>query len=268
MVHVEQVVVRYPRFTLGPVSLTLHAGERVALVGRNGTGKSTLLALMAGHRRADSGTVRLAWDTPPPDARSAAARFAPFRLPADPRKETEDDAALRLGLRRQVAYVGAALQALPWHTVRQHFALLSRIHERWNTSRAMDLAQALRLDLDATTGTLSRGNLVKLNLCAGWGQEAIVLLLDEPTAGLDPVARDDLLTELQRFVEAHALASVVYATHLLDELPQVAPHRLFVLGDGTLREYGPKETDGYAARTVTHLMSGSGPDRLPRPEMP
>ncbi|WP_396207431.1 ATP-binding cassette domain-containing protein, partial [Gemmatimonas sp.] len=162
MLVVDQLAARYPRFTLGPISLVLHEGERVALLGRNGAGKSTLLSLMAGQRHAMQGAVRFA--------------------------NADDQLEDRLQLRRDVAYVGAALQAMPWYTVRRHFDFLAHMHPRWNTARAMDLARTLRLDLDAVTGTLSRGNLVKVNLCTAWGQEASVLLLDEPTAGLDPVA--------------------------------------------------------------------------------
>ena len=241
MLTAEQVTIRYPRFTLGPLSVALRPGERVALLGRNGAGKSTLLAVMAGQRHADAGTVRLTTESMPTTDRES-----------------------RLELRRHVAYVGAGMQALPWHRVRQHFEFLQRVHDRWNAARAMDLARALRLDLEAVAGTLSRGNLVKLNLCAAWGQEASVLLLDEPTAGLDPVARTDLLQELQRFIEAHPTGSVVYATHLLDELRPLDPARILVLSDGTMREFDPAETHGFDVDRLTTLMSSERrPTRLP-----
>jgi ABC-2 type transport system ATP-binding protein len=233
MLVVDQLAARYPRFTLGPISLVLHEGERVALLGRNGAGKSTLLSLMAGQRHAMQGAVRFA--------------------------NADDQLEDRLQLRRDVAYVGAALQAMPWYTVRRHFDFLAHMHPRWNTARAMDLARTLRLDLDAVTGTLSRGNLVKVNLCMAWGQEASVLLLDEPTAGLDPVARADLLHELQLFIDAHPKAAVVYATHLLDELRTINPTRLLVLRDGSLSEFDKAETRGFDVELLTTLMTGLRP---------
>jgi ABC-2 type transport system ATP-binding protein len=248
MLIVDEIVVRYPRFTLGPVSLQLQASERVALLGRNGAGKSTLLALMAGQRHADAGHVL--WRPALPASEGQV------------RREADE----RLQLRQSVAYVGAALQALPWYTVRQHFDFLQRIHERWNTARAMDLARALRLDLDAATGTLSRGNLVKLNLCAGWAQEASVLLLDEPTAGLDPVARVDMLRELELFLEQQVGTAVVYATHLLDELKAFAPQRLLVLSDGAMREYTRSDSNDFDVATMTDLMMRAG--RHLRAEVP
>lgn len=231
MLVVDQLVAGYPRFTLGPLSLTLSAGERVALLGRNGAGKSTLLSLMAGQRQATTGTVRF----------------------ADP--DTLLD--VRLQLRRDVAYVGATLQALPWYTVRRHFDFLASVHSRWNAARAMDLARTLRLDLDAVTGTLSRGNLVKVNLCAAWGQEATVLLLDEPTAGLDPVARTDLLHELRLFLAVHPNAAVVYATHLLDELRSINPDRLLVLHNGALQEFDRADTRAFDVDVLTAIMTGA-----------
>lgn len=240
MLIVDEIVVRYPRFTLGPVSLQLQAGERVTLLGRNGAGKSTLLALMAGQRHADAGQVS----------------WRPASSVSDVHARHESDE--RLLLRQSVAYVGAALQALPWYKVRQHFDFLQRIHERWNSARAMDLARALRLDLDAATGTLSRGNLVKLNLCAGWAQEASVLLLDEPTAGLDPVARVDMLRELELFLEQQVNTTVVYATHLLDELKAFAPERLLVLSDGAMREYSRSDSNDFDVTTMTELMMRAG----------
>ncbi len=230
MLVVDQLVAGYPRFTLGPLSVTLSAGERVALLGRNGAGKSTLLSLMAGQREATTGTVRF----------------------ANPDTRLEE----RLQIRREVAYVGATLQALPWYTVRQHFDFLASMHPRWNAARAVDLARTLRLDLEAVTGTLSRGNVVKVHLCAAWGQEATVLLLDEPTAGLDPVARTDLLHELQRFLEMHPAAAVVYATHLLDELRSINPDRLLVLHDGALKEVDRAETRAFDVDVLTTIMTG------------
>jgi ABC-2 type transport system ATP-binding protein len=193
-----------------------------------------MLALLAGQRHATHGTVAL---TAPPE----------------PSEEPRD---MRLRLRRDVAYVGATLQALPWYTVRRHFAFLSQVHPRWNTARATELARTLRLDLDATTGTLSRGNLVKVNLCTAWGQEARVLLLDEPTAGLDPVARADMLCELERFIEAHPAAAVVYATHLLDELHTIEPDRVLVLRDGMLQQFASRETHQFDPQVLTGLMTG------------
>jgi ABC-2 type transport system ATP-binding protein len=235
MLVVDRVVAEYPRFTLGPVTLSLHPGDRIALLGRNGTGKSTLLSLMAGLRAPTHGTVRA--------------------VPSG------DDH--RLTLRREVAYVGADLQALPWHTVHEHFRFMSEMYPGWQDDRALALARDLALDVGATTGTLSRGNVVKLNLATAWGRQPAVLLLDEPTAGLDPLARADLLAELRRTLLAFPQSIVVYATHLLDELHDVQPTRLLVLREGTVHSYDGPELERTNVATLTALLTEPAPSTAP-----
>ena len=82
--------------------------------------------------------------------------------------------------------------------VRQHFDFLANFYDDWDSARALALADSLDLDVDARVGSLSRGNSLKVALCSALGQDAKLLLLDEPTAGLDPVARLDCCTDSSR----------------------------------------------------------------------
>jgi ABC-2 type transport system ATP-binding protein len=218
MLSLEQVAVRFPAFALGPVSLELTPGTRMALLGRNASGKSTLLSVMAGRRLPTSGTLRL--NGRPLDRHATVAA------------------------RAHVALVAADTGTVPGLSVREHFALLASTIPQWDTDRAVALADQLALDLAADSGTLSRGSVMKLGLCSAWGQRPGVLLLDEPTAGLDPVARERLLAELDTLLRQDGAPAVVYATHLLDELEAFRASSLLLLRKGipTLHPLDPGTT--------------------------
>lgn len=215
MLALEQVEVRFPRFTMGPVSFTLAPGQRMALLGRNASGKSTLLSVLAGRRLPTSGTMRL------------------LGRPLDRAGTVE--------ARAHVALVAADTGAVPGLSVRQLFRLLADTIPGWEADRALAIADLLALDLEADTGTLSRGSVMKLGLCSAWGQRPKVLLLDEPTAGLDPVARERLLAEIDTLLSQDDPPALVYATHLLDELEPLRASTLLVLKRGvpTLQAIAP-----------------------------
>lgn len=215
MLSLQNITVQYEDFQLGSLSLSLESKRRIALLGRNGAGKTTLLGVLSGQVRATSGTVSL-------------------------NGNVLDDVGL-IELRDRVAHVRTLASSIPWLTVNQHFDFLSRIYRKWDQQRALNLAAILELNLKAKTGTLSRGNAAKLGLCSAWGQGADILLLDEPTAGLDPVARNIFLENLSRLLDSSSAPHVIYVTHLLDELKVVRPEELLWLDKGQLRTIDHEE---------------------------
>ena len=114
--------------------------------------------------------------------------------------------------------------------------------------RALALADRLELDPDATAGTLSRGSVMKLGLCCAWGQRPRVLLLDEPTAGLDPVARERLLQEIDTLLAHDDAPALVYTTHLLEEIEALHASAFLILhrGAATLHPVTPGDTPAAA----------------------
>ena len=183
------------RFALAPLDFELRRGEIVALVGPNGAGKSTLLALLAGALAPSSG--RIAW------ADGARIGWVPQR-PAH---------YARLSARENL----------------ELFARLERLAEpRAAAERALG---ALDLPRDArASGDLSVGNRQRLNVAIALLAEPDVLLLDEPTAALDPAQRRRLweVAEARR----RAGGAVAFATQNLDELERA--DRVDVLIDGAL----------------------------------
>lgn len=209
MLSLQDVTVLFPAFQLGPLSLSIAPGQRTALLGRNGAGKSTLLKTISGQRSPTGGTISI--------------------------DGVEQDWQGLIDLRDRVAHVRSDFFTFPWLSVKRQFKVLSTIHKSWNNERAMSLADHLELKLDAITGSLSRGNAMKFGLCCAWGQNADYLLLDEPTAGLDPVARVRLLDQLGILLESPQAPALMYVTHMLDELKVVGARVIYWLEDGQMK---------------------------------
>jgi ABC-2 type transport system ATP-binding protein len=202
----------YPSFRLGPIDLTLERGARCALVGRNGAGKTTLLSILAGQRSPRQGTGRVGGH------------------------DVHDE---RILIRQSVAFASDPLRCCPWMTVAEHFALLARFYDPFHLDAATGLADALELPLDKSLTGLSRGTSLKVALCSAWGQGAELLLLDEPTAGLDPIARVELLRQLGRQVATVPDLTVILATHVLEDLDYLGLTDLLVLREGACEHEHP-----------------------------
>jgi ABC-type multidrug transport system ATPase subunit len=200
------------REVLHPVSLTLAAGECVALLGHNGSGKSTLLRVAAGRDLPTTGTVR--FDGLPMDEN-------------DPR------------IRARVAVVGDTVACYPDLTVREHLLLVAVAHgvadaAAWVQQVLTDRMLAERAD--ALPSALSSGQMQALLLACALVRPRDLLLLDEPEQRLDPDARRrlaDLLT-----AELADGVAVLLVTHHTDLALEVAD-RVVVLEEGRILNQGP-----------------------------
>jgi ABC-2 type transport system ATP-binding protein len=206
MLELIDFSVRYPAFTLDPLSLTLRPGERVALLGANGSGKSTLLAGLAGQLPRHDGAVRAAG---------------------------VDVLADRARHRARVGYLPDRPLGFAQSTVRQHLALLARLFPTSDPAYAEELRQRLALAPDARLGTLSRGMGVKLAFVAAEAHRPPYLLLDEPTTGLDPLVRAELLAVVRELAAADPRRLVLFSTHLLEDVELLA-ERVLALRAGRL----------------------------------
>lgn len=204
--ELEAFTVAYPRFTLGPLSLGIDAGERVALVGPNGAGKSTLMAAMAGRLPRYGGSLRF------------AAHEMRDAIPA---------------VREHIGFLAEETSAYRWMTVRQHFDLHAQFFPNWDDHYAQELTQRLKIDDLAKMNTLSRGTAVKVGFVLAEAHRPAVLLLDEPTTGLDPFVRGELLSVLREALAADPTRVLVFSTHLLEDIEPIA-HRVVALRDGKL----------------------------------
>lgn len=198
---VDHLTKSYSRFTLDPVSFNLEAGKIYGLIGSNGAGKSTLLKSILGLVIADSGEVE-AFDQPLVEMKS------------------------RIGvvLGGIDTYMDKRLSTLT--------AVTKRFYSNWNQQRFDDLCSRFSLDLSKKPHELSTGMKVKYQLAVAFAHQAELLVLDEPTAGLDLVAHRDLQKQLRRLADEGV--TILLATHLVDDLEQCADE-LLVLSHGTLQ---------------------------------
>jgi ABC-2 type transport system ATP-binding protein len=194
------LVKRYPGFTLGPLDLTLEPGTVVGLVGPNGSGKTTTLDCIAGLVVPEAGTVEV------------FGRHTSHRAPA---------------WKADLGVVGEAHGFYRGWTAEENLRFLSGFYPGWSDQRARRLADRLGLPLGKKVCDLSKGHLAKLAMVAALGHGPRLLLLDEPTAGLDPVVRAEVLDVLWEVLEDGEHA-IFYSTHVLSDISRLADELVFL----------------------------------------
>lgn len=206
-VALEELEYSFPGFDLGPISCRFAPGKIYGLLGQNGSGKTTLLNLMAHQLRPAAG-----------------------RMLGDGRESAWGDDAWKARL----CYVRERPAFYDELRVGELLDFASRFHKAWNPVLLASMLERLRLDRGKKVGVLSRGNLVKLGLVMGLASGASLLLLDEPTAGLDPTVRADVqqaVTDLASHLRNPPC--VLLSSHIFEDLESVADE-ILVLRDGRL----------------------------------
>jgi ABC-2 type transport system ATP-binding protein len=214
------------RWALSHCTLDVPAGRVVGLVGPNGAGKTTLLNLAVGLLTPTSGTIEVLGG-------------APAAGPA------------------QLAKVGFVAQDTPTYgglSVEDHLRLGARLNPSWDDALARDRIRRLGLDLAQPAGKLSGGQRAQLALTLGVAKRPELLILDEPVASLDPLARREFLQDLMEAVAEHEL-SVVLSSHLVSDLERVCDH-VIVLVDSRVRLAG--DLDSLLA--THHRLTGARRD--------
>ena len=196
---------RFPGFQLGPLDVDLEPGTVLALIGPNGAGKTTTLNCMAGLMIPDEGGSEV------------------FGIPVHPAQSQ---------FRREVGYVGEKNGFFRRWTVKRNLEFMAEMMSGWSHDRSRKLVERFALPLDKPVNKLSRGNRTKLALVAALAHGPRLLLLDEPTAGLDPVVRAEVLDVLWEITEDGGHA-VLYSTHVLSDISRLADELAF-LRDGKL----------------------------------
>src|SRR3984885_14014639 len=220
-----------PRWARADCTLSVPAGRVVGLVGPNGAGKTTLLNLATGMLAPTTGTIEVLGGRPA----AGPAQLA------------------------KVGYLAQDAPVYPGLSVADHLKLGARLNPGWDDPLARRRIEQLDLDPRRKAGKLSGGQRAQLALTLALGKRPELLILDEPVASLDPLARREFLQDLIETV-ADEQMSVVLSSHLISDLERVCDY-LVVVADSRVRVAGP--VDGLLA--AHHLLTGPrrGEDTLP-----
>ncbi len=201
------------KVALDDVNLTVPAGGVFGLVGENGAGKSTLLKHVLGLLRTQQGSVRV------------------FGL---------DPVADPVGALGQIGYLSEDRDMPDWMQVGALMSYTSAFFPSWDQHFAEELREMFDLNVKQKVGSLSRGQKARVGLLLALAHRPPLLLLDEPSSGLDPVVRRDILGAIIRTV-ADEGRTVLFSSHLLDEVQRVSDH-VAMLHDGKLVLSEPIDT--------------------------
>jgi ABC-2 type transport system ATP-binding protein len=226
MIELNGIVKTRGSFTLGPVDLTLESGWITAVVGPNGSGKSTLFRTIMDLLHPEQGEVRLFGRT---------------------MKEHETEVKAMIG------WTSDTLHPLDEGlTIEQWVQFVARWYPAWNETLWQRLSERLEIAPDKRFKECSTGMLKRISFALSLAHDPKLLLLDEPSSGLDPFAWRIMMDEIRMFMEQED-RGVVIATHIMEEVRRLADWIVF-MHDG--RVVGMFEKDELLSQWKTFWMKG------------
>ncbi|WGU96075.1 ABC transporter ATP-binding protein [Paenibacillus dendritiformis] len=199
-IELRNLTKTYPQFTVDNISLDVKQGYITGLIGPNGVGKSTLIKMMLGLIRPDSGSVKiLGCDMP----------------------NQEIDIKQRIGIVSDDCFYYEHL------TIRDTKKMIAPFYKKWNEKKFNSYLEQFELSPRKKVKELSKGMKVKLSLAVALSHEAELLIMDEPTSGLDPVFRRELLDLLADMMQDER-NSIIFSTHITTDLDRIADYIAFI----------------------------------------
>jgi len=232
MIEIKSLSRRFgSKLALDNVSLGVPGGVVFGLVGENGAGKTTLIKHILGLLKAQSGSVRV------------------FGL---------DPVTDPVGVLGRVGYLSEQRDLPLWMRVDELLRYTQAFYLKWDAAYAEQLRRQFGLDPASQIKSLSRGECAKAGLLLALAHRPELLLLDEPSSGLDPVVRRDILEAIIRTV-AEEGRTVFFSSHLLDEIERVSDH-IAMMVSGNVVLSGPLDAVKQSHHRLT-LRFGTAPAR-------
>ena len=225
VITVSQVTRRFGATTaLDSVSLSLPRGGVYGLVGANGAGKTTLIKHILGLLQAQRGSVRV------------------FGL---------DPVADPVGVLSRIGYLSEEHDLPGWIRVDELMRYSRAFYPAWDDAYAAELRRAFALDPSAKIKHLSKGERARMGLLVALAYRPELLVLDEPSSGLDPIVRRDILGAIIRTIGEEG-RTVLFSSHLLGEVEEVADH-VTLISHGRIVLSAPLDEIKQAHRVGEHI---------------
>lgn len=222
ILRLENVVKRYGKFVaLNNVSISLESGKIIGLLGPNGSGKTTLIKLINGLLTANSGAVYVDGEAPGPSTKA------------------------------KVAYLPDNIYLNSWMTVEQIVNYFTDFYADFRPERAYNMLEKLDISPKMRLKKLSKGTKEKVCLILVMSRDAKLYVLDEPIAGVDPAARDYVISTIINNYNPES--TVLISTHLIADIEQILDGVVFIQNGNILlqdsvehiREEHQKSVDEY-----------------------
>jgi len=202
ILEISNICKTYPKsdFTLRDISFTIPHGSIMGMVGENGSGKTTTLSIILGLIRANSGTVNI------------------FGRPFS---ADDIEAKAQIG----VVFDGNCFPDIfaPRHISK----IFSKIYKRWDNALFLDLLKTYEINQKHTVGKMSHGTKSMLAIITALSQRPTLLILDEPTGGIDPVRREEVLDLFLDFI-SDGQKSILFSSHITSDLERIADYITFI----------------------------------------
>jgi ABC-2 type transport system ATP-binding protein len=216
------------KHVLRNVSFGVSPGDVIGVLGKNGAGKTTLLELMLGF-------------TPPSDGVVRIFGHESYKLPG--------------AIKARVGFVPQQDELLDQLTVGDQLRVIASFYPRWDSELITRLCSEWSIDSRARIKGMSVGERQKLSILLAFGHRPDLLILDEPVASLDPLARRQFLEQLVE-LSADGQRSVVFSSHIVSDIERLA-NRIWILKDGRLDWQG--DLDSLKESIVRVHIRSTGP---------
>lgn len=232
-IQCEGISKYYPHFQLQDVDLSFEQGTVMGLVGPNGAGKSTILRIVMGLLRPDSGSIKVLGHSMPDE---------------------------QIAAKRNIGFIAEDMRLYESETIAFHMDFIKSIFDSWDDDYAAALLRRFDLTKEQKVKGLSHGQRVKATLLLALARRPNLLVFDEPTTGLDPAVRKEVLDEMMTALEDET-RSILFSSHNTLDIEQISDYITFIYG-GRIIESRNKEDflDGWRRLRLTNMHNKPLPD--------
>jgi len=213
ILEVKNISKAYSKFALNNISFSLPRGTIMGLVGENGSGKTTTLSIVLGLLRQTSGTVNLF---------------------GNPYSINDLEMKAKIGVVFDGCYFPDAFRPADISKV------FGSIYKRWDNAYFLDMLQKYEIDINTKISKLSHGTKALLAIITALSQRPELLILDEPTNGIDPVRREEVLDLFHDFVQ-DGTRSILFSSHITSDLEKIADY-ITIIHKGEVLDSADKDS--------------------------